>query len=62
MTPGQPAHRRVLRPRPEGRLLGMYGVLTVMNVGAWAWALIAFHGKPAMPSRLFVVSEGGSWR
>lgn len=38
--PSDPAYRR--------NLLSVYAVLAVMNVGAWAWALIAFAGQPVL--------------
>ena len=30
------------------RVIGLYGFLTALNVGAWIWALIAFHDKPLL--------------
>ena len=30
------------------RLIGIYGILGVLNFGTWAWALIAFHDKPSL--------------
>lgn len=35
-------------PELRANLLFIYGVLAVLNVGAWIWALIAFHDKPAL--------------
>jgi high-affinity nickel-transport protein len=35
-------------PDLKARLLAIYSVLTVLNVGAWIWALIAFHDRPAL--------------
>jgi high-affinity nickel-transport protein len=36
---------------PEGlreRILGIYFILTVLNLGAWFWAIVAFHGFPLL--------------
>jgi high-affinity nickel-transport protein len=35
-------------PCTRTRILLLYIVLAVANLGAWAWALIAFHGYPLM--------------
>jgi high-affinity nickel-transport protein len=32
----------------RGRLLGIYAVLIVANLGVWAWAFYAFFGQPVM--------------
>src|SRR6266478_7908163 len=32
----------------RGRILGLYGVLILANVGAWLWALLAFHDHPVL--------------
>ena len=37
---------------PQGtlrrRVIGIYSVLAVFNIGAWIWAFIAFHGHPLL--------------
>ncbi|MGF7000933.1 HoxN/HupN/NixA family nickel/cobalt transporter [Paraburkholderia sp. GAS32] len=37
---------------PQGtlrrRVIGIYSVLAIFNVGAWIWAFIAFHGHPLL--------------
>jgi len=37
---------------PQGtlrrRVIGIYSVLAVFNIGAWIWAFIAFHGQPLL--------------
>lgn len=35
-------------PDLKVRLVAIYGVLAVLNVGAWVWALIAFHDRFAL--------------
>jgi nickel/cobalt transporter (NiCoT) family protein len=30
------------------RLIGIYGLLAVVNIGAWIWAIIALHDKPIL--------------
>ena len=40
-----------LDPRTGGlrrRVVGIYALLALFNVGAWLWALIAFHGQPLL--------------
>lgn len=32
----------------RGRLIGLYSLLILANVGAWIWALILFHDQPVM--------------
>lgn len=32
------------------RVIAIYGVLAVFNIGAWVWAFIAFHGHPLLLS------------
>ena len=32
----------------RNRLVGLYGLLVLANLGAWVWALIAFHDKPLL--------------
>ena len=35
-------------PDLKARLVAIYGVLAVLNIGAWLWAAVAFHGDPTM--------------
>lgn len=35
-------------PDLKARLVAIYGILAVLNVGAWLWALIAFHDRFAL--------------
>lgn len=35
-------------PDLKTRLVTIYGVLAVLNIGAWIWALIAFRDKPVL--------------
>ncbi len=30
------------------RVIGIYGVLAIFNIGAWIWAFIAFHAHPLL--------------
>src|SRR5712672_519592 len=32
----------------RGRILGLYSLLILANVGAWLWALLAFHDHPVL--------------
>ena len=35
-------------PDLKGRLIAISSVLAVLNIGAWLWAFVAFHDKPAL--------------
>jgi nickel/cobalt transporter (NiCoT) family protein len=35
-------------PDLRRRLLAIYGVLALLNIGGWLWALLAFRGNPTM--------------
>src|SRR5438132_6064529 len=35
-------------PTFRTRVIGLYGLLTCVNIGAWLWALIAFHQRPLL--------------
>ena len=35
-------------PDLKARLIAIYGLLAVMNLGAWLWAFVAFHNNPTM--------------
>ena len=41
-TPGRAGLRR--------RIIGIYGLLAVINIGAWVWAVAAFQGRPLLLS------------
>jgi nickel/cobalt transporter (NiCoT) family protein len=43
-----PAHRSVLSTNTKSRVASMYGILAAVNIGAWIWALIAFHNYPVL--------------
>jgi high-affinity nickel-transport protein len=32
----------------RGKIIGIYAFLLAMNIGAWAWAIVAFHTHPAL--------------
>ena len=32
----------------RNRIVGIYGFLVAVNIGAWVWAIIAFHDKPVL--------------
>ena len=32
----------------RNRIVGIYGFLFAVNIGAWVWAIIAFHDKPVL--------------
>ncbi|HEY5226662.1 MAG TPA: HoxN/HupN/NixA family nickel/cobalt transporter [Methylovirgula sp.] len=35
-------------PDLKARLVAIYCVLAVLNIGAWIWAIVAFHDKPVL--------------
>jgi nickel/cobalt transporter (NiCoT) family protein len=35
-------------PDLRGRLIAIYGALAALNLGAWAWAFLAFHDRPML--------------
>jgi high-affinity nickel-transport protein len=43
-----PAHSSVLSTSTKSRVASMYGLLAAINIGAWIWALIAFHDYPVL--------------
>jgi high-affinity nickel-transport protein len=42
-------------PDLKARLIAIYAVLAILNVGAWIWAALAFHGSPVMLGVALVV-------
>ena len=48
-----PAATQTTAPGETGlrrRVTGIYAALAVLNVGAWIWAFVAFHGQPLLLS------------
>jgi high-affinity nickel-transport protein len=43
-----PIHTSLLPASLKGRIISMYALLVGMNVGAWIWALTAFHSYPVL--------------
>jgi high-affinity nickel-transport protein len=41
-------------PNIRGRIAAMYALLVVFNLGAWAWAFIAFHGQSVLLGTAFL--------
>jgi high-affinity nickel-transport protein len=35
-------------PDVRARLVSIYAILAVLNIGAWLWAIVAFHNRPAL--------------
>jgi high-affinity nickel-transport protein len=46
-------------PQLRTRLVAIYSVLALLNIGAWLWALIAFRDKPALLGVALVVYSLG---
>ena len=43
----------------KGRIVSLYGLLVGFNVGAWIWALIAFHNHPVLLGTAFLAYTFG---
>jgi nickel/cobalt transporter (NiCoT) family protein len=43
----------------KAKVISIYGVLLVFNLGAWAWALIAFHRYPVLLGTAFLAYSFG---
>jgi high-affinity nickel-transport protein len=43
----------------RAKVIGMYGILLVFNLGAWFWALIAFHQFPVLLGTAFLAYSFG---
>jgi nickel/cobalt transporter (NiCoT) family protein len=41
------------------RIIGIYGILAVVNIGAWIWAIIALHDKPILLGTAFLAYTFG---
>jgi len=46
-------------PNVRGRIAAMYALLIVFNLGAWAWAFIAFQGHPVLLGTAFLAYSFG---
>jgi len=42
-----------------GRIAGLYAILVLFNLAAWAWALMAFHGHPLLLGTAFLAYAFG---
>src|ERR1700704_4182923 len=43
----------------RGKVIGLYGLLIVANLAAWAWALSAFHAYPVLLGTAFLAYSFG---
>jgi nickel/cobalt transporter (NiCoT) family protein len=43
----------------RNRIIGIYGLLGVVNIGAWIWAMIALHDKPILLGTAFLAYTFG---
>ena len=46
-------------PELKGRLIRLYAVLILANLGAWTWALVAFRGYPLLLGTAFLAYSFG---
>jgi high-affinity nickel-transport protein len=59
LTPVLPVHAALLSTNTKSRVISMFGLLAVVNIGAWIWALIAFHNYPVLLGFAFVAYTFG---
>ncbi len=43
----------------RNRVIGIYGLLSCFNLGAWIWAFLAFHDKPVLLATAFLAYTFG---
>jgi high-affinity nickel-transport protein len=43
----------------RSRIIGIYGLLAVVNIGAWIWAIVALHDKPVLLGTAFLAYTFG---
>jgi nickel/cobalt transporter (NiCoT) family protein len=43
----------------RNRIVGIYGFLVAANIGAWVWAIVAFHDKPVLLGTAFLAYTFG---
>jgi high-affinity nickel-transport protein len=43
----------------RARITGIYGLLAIVNIGAWIWAIIALHDKPILLGTAFLAYTFG---
>ena len=43
----------------RARIIGIYGILAVFNIGAWIWAIVALHDKPILLGTAFLAYTFG---
>jgi nickel/cobalt transporter (NiCoT) family protein len=41
------------------RIIGIYGLLAVFNIGAWIWAIVGLHDKPILLGTAFLAYTFG---
>jgi len=54
-----PAPGSVARSGLKGRIISLYALLIGFNIGAWAWALMAFHSFPVLLGTAFLAYTFG---
>jgi len=55
----KPASVPVARKGVKSRILSLYALLIGFNIGAWIWALMAFHGYPVLLGTAFLAYTFG---
>ena len=49
----------ILADKLRNRIIAIYGFLAAVNIGAWIWAIIAFHDKPILLGTAFLAYTFG---
>ena len=49
----------ILSSNFRSRIVGIYGFLFAVNIGAWVWAILAFHNKPVLLGTAFLAYTFG---
>jgi high-affinity nickel-transport protein len=58
----RPSLRSLFNDQPgntRGKILAIYAILAVFNLGAWAWAVLAFHRFPVLLGTAFLAYSFG---
>src|SRR6516225_10817439 len=49
----------IISDKLRNRIIGIYSFLAAVNIGAWIWAIIAFHDKPILFGTAFLAYTFG---
>jgi len=49
----------IVADKLRNRIIAIYGFLAAVNIGAWIWAIMAFHDKPILLGTAFLAYTFG---